>query len=225
MKDKNKNDPFLQKRVKRYDKWLAENKISYSSKVIPVSESLASKQRVLPTEQAIEILRKAKSVAVQNCECRSHYKRCNNPLETCFLLDEVADKFVSRGEARYLSFEEAAEILKNANTHDLIHLCLYIPDHKIYALCSCCSCCCHELQIIKKYNRPDLMVYSEYHAFTDSELCIHCGDCIERCMFGARKLIAGHLISWKDVCAGCGLCVTVCKAEAISMNRRHEECP
>jgi len=183
-------------------------------------ESFTTKQRILPTEHAIEILRKAKSVAVQNCECRSHYKRCNNPLETCFLLDEVGDKFVSRGEARYLTLEEADAILKNANIHGLIHLCLYIPDHKIYALCSCCSCCCHELQIIKKYNRPELMVHSEYYAFTDLELCINCGECIGRCIFGARKLIDGHLVSWQYVCAGCGLCVTFCKVEAIAMNHR-----
>ena len=220
MKIKNKNDPFLQKRVDCYDKWLTEKKISFSSKVIPVMESFTSKQKILPTEYAIEILYKAKSVAVQNCECRSHYKRCNNPLETCFLLDEVGDKFVSRGEARYVSIEEAAEILKNANIHGLIHLCLYIPDHKIYALCSCCSCCCHELQIIKTYDRPELMVHSEYYAHTDPERCIHCGNCVGRCLFEARKLIENRVVFRQHACVGCGLCVPICSTNALSLIRR-----
>jgi hypothetical protein len=43
----------------------------------------ALKQWVLPTEQAMEILGKANSAAVQNCECRTHYQRWDNPLEVC----------------------------------------------------------------------------------------------------------------------------------------------
>ncbi|SMC63029.1 hypothetical protein SAMN02746065_10629 [Desulfocicer vacuolatum DSM 3385] len=49
-------DPFLEKRIVNYDKWLSKGQISASSKVIPVSESLNAKQWVLPTEQVIEIL-------------------------------------------------------------------------------------------------------------------------------------------------------------------------
>ena len=64
-------DPFLEKRIINYDKWLSKGQISASSKVIPVSESLSSaKQWVLPTEQVIEILTNANSVAVQGCEDR-----------------------------------------------------------------------------------------------------------------------------------------------------------
>ncbi len=74
-------DAFLEKRIVKYDEWLGKGQISYASKVIPVSESFTTKQRVLPTEQAMQILGKAKSVAVQNCECRTHYQRCDNPLE------------------------------------------------------------------------------------------------------------------------------------------------
>lgn len=78
------NDSFLEKRLVKYDEWLNKAQISYASKVIPVSESFNTKQWVLPTEQTMEILRQAKSVAVQNCECRTHYKRCDNPLEVRF---------------------------------------------------------------------------------------------------------------------------------------------
>jgi hypothetical protein len=143
------SDSFLEKRVVTYDEWLEKGLISFSSRVIPVSESLDTKQWVLPTEQVIKILGDAKSVAVQNCECRSHYKRCDNPVEVCLLLNKVGDKFVAKGRARHVSLTEATDILKNANAVGLIHLALYMPDHEIFALCSCCSCCCHELQIIR----------------------------------------------------------------------------
>lgn len=226
MKKEEYNDSFLEKRLSRYDDWLGKGQISCSSKVVPVNESLDARQWVLPSEQALEILRIAKSVAVQHCECRSHYKRCDHPLEVCFLLNEVGDQFVSKGKARHVSLSEAAEILKKANESGLVHLSLYMPDHEIYALCSCCPCCCHDLQIIKQFRRKDLMVRSEYVAFSDHEACIHCGQCVERCFFGARDYNDEQMVYNPQSCVGCGLCVTICPATATTMVlRAHPEAP
>lgn len=211
------DDPFLGKRLANYDKWIEKGEISSSSKVIPVSESFDAKQWILPTEQVSKILANASSVAVQNCECRTHYKRCDKPLEVCFLLNKIGDKFVSKGKARYVSQNEATEILKIANKNGLIHLALYMPDHEIYALCSCCSCCCHELQIVRLTKRNELMVHSEYIAFTDSETCVHCGDCVDRCIFDARSLCDDKLVYKPELCLGCGLCVTICPVDATTM--------
>ncbi len=219
-------DPFLEKRIARYDHWLSKGLISYSSRVVPVTESLNPKQWVLPTEQAMEILRNAKSMAVQNCECRSHYKRCGKPLEVCFLLNDIGDKLVSKGEARPVGIEEAAEILRAANENGLVHLSLYMPDHKIYALCSCCPCCCHDLQIIRQFQRKELMVRSEYAAVTDRESCIHCGECVDRCIFGARAYRNEQMVYHPGACVGCGLCVTICPVDATTMALRESHpCP
>ena len=210
-------DPFLEKRIVNYDKWLSKGQISASSKVIPVSESLSAKQWVLPTEQVMEILTNANSVAVQDCECRTHYKRCDKPLEVCFLLNKVGDKFVSIDKARYISLPEIANILKKANENGLIHLALYMPDHEIFALCSCCSCCCHELQIVKFTERTELMVHSEYIADTDFETCIHCGECADRCFFEARIFDDKQMEYNPETCLGCGLCVEICPVDATTM--------
>jgi len=210
-------DPYLDKYIVKYDEWLNKGQISYSSKVIPVSESLSPIQWVLSTEQVMSILRNAKAVAVQDCACRTHYKRCDKPLDVCFLLNEEGDKAVSNGKARHVDMTEAVDILTKANQSGLIHLCLYRPDHEIFALCSCCPCCCHDLQILKNYNRKDLLVRSEYKAIMISEDCIHCGECVDRCVFSARILQAGIMEYNADECLGCGLCVTSCPVEAISM--------
>jgi len=221
MGKKKVNDPFLEKRLAKYDRWLDKGQISFSSKVIPVSESFQSRQWVLPTEQAMEILRRARSVAVQNCECRVHYRRCDHPLEVCFLLEDVGDRFVAKGEARHVDLKEASDILTLANRRGLIHLSLYMPDHEIFALCSCCECCCHDLQIVKRFGRRDLLVHSEYVAETRAADCIHCGACVPRCVFGARVLRDGKMVYDADACLGCGLCVTVCPVGATSMAQRN----
>ena len=216
-------DPFLKKRIANYDKWLNKGQISSSSKIIPISESLTAKQWVLPTEQVMEILSNADSVAVQNCECRTHYKRCDKPLEVCLLLNKVGDKLVSKNQARHVSLKEATDILQIANKNGLIHLALYMPDHEIFALCSCCFCCCHELQIVKLTERKELMVHSEYIATTDIETCIHCGECVERCIFDSRILNNEKMEYNPQACLGCGLCVTVCPVEATTMTLRKSE--
>ena len=186
MNKKNNIDPFLEKYLAKYDGWLSKGQISFSSKVIPISESINTKQYVLPTEHVMEIIGNAKSIAVQSCVCRAHFRRCDNPLEVCFLLNDAGNKVVAKGKARHVNLEEAAEILKKANENGLVHLSLYMPDHEIFALCSCCPCCCHDLQIVKHFERKNLMVQSEYIAVTDLEDCIHCGECVERCVFDAR---------------------------------------
>lgn len=220
MEKTGEHDPFLQKWLVKYDEWLSTGQISFSSKVVPVSESLEAKQWVLPTEQVLEILRNANSIAVLKCECRTHYKRCNKPLEVCLLLNEVGNKLVAKGEARHVSLAEAKGVLHKANESGLIHLSLYMPDHKVWALCSCCPCCCHELQIVKRFGRNDLIVHSEYVAETDMDACTHCGECVERCIFGARVSRDGQMVYSPASCLGCGLCVTVCSVEATSMQLR-----
>ena len=217
-----RGDPFLEKRIVKYDEWLSREKISFSSRVIPVSESVRGKQWVLPTDQAMAILRTARSVALQNCECRTHYNRCEKPVEVCLLLNEAGEKFVADGRARDVSLPEAGEILRRANESGLVHLALYMPDHQVFALCSCCACCCHDLQIVRRYARKDLMVHSEYVAVTDPDRCIHCGDCMARCVFGARTSRDGRMEYQADACLGCGLCVTICPVEATSMQPRNQ---
>jgi uncharacterized Fe-S center protein len=215
-----RGDAYLEERLTQYDAWLREGRIPFSSKVIPIREALDIRQWVLPTEQVIEFLRSARSFALTACTCRSHYQRCDNPLEVCFLLDDAADQAVADYTARPVSLEEATVVLRQANERGLVHLTIYEPEHKVYAVCSCCSCCCHDLQFLQVYGRGDLIAHSEYVAQTDLEACTQCGACVERCVFGARVWQGDHVSYDAGACYGCGLCVTVCAAGATVLTLR-----
>ena len=78
------------------------------------------------------------------------------------------------------------------------------------------------LQFLQKHGRADLVIRSEYVAQIDMDACIHCGDCIERCVFEARALENDQMHYDIDACYGCGLCVTICPAEATAMERRSQ---
>ena len=210
-------DDFLKTYLTKYDRWIEKGKISHSSKVIPVEQSLTARQWVLPNVQILDILKNAKSIALQKCVCRNHYSRCEKPLETCFVLNGLGDKLIEKGEARKVGLDEALEVLKKTDEHGLVHMSLHMPDHEVFAVCSCCSCCCHDIQLLKLTARKDLVAHSEYVAQTDMDECIRCGACVERCPFDARSLDEGTLHYNPQSCLGCGLCVSVCPVEATSM--------
>lgn len=213
-------DEELEARLAKYDAWMTEGKIPASSKVIPIRESVCGLQWVLPTQQVLEILRNSRSFALANCLCRTKHKRCDNPLEVCFYINDVADQKVAQGAARHVNFAEAAEKLEVANKHGLVHLTIYNPDQHVFALCSCCECCCHDMEFLKRYNRPDLIAHADYVVEVDAEVCIHCGACVKRCIFGAQENNADLVIFHQEKCYGCGLCVTTCPSKALGIKLR-----
>jgi Pyruvate/2-oxoacid:ferredoxin oxidoreductase delta subunit len=215
--NKENRDEELEKRMLMFDGWVKEGKIPSSSKVIPVRQSLGALQWVLPTQQVLEILRNSRSFALANCLCRTTHKRCNNPLEVCFYTNDVADKMLEQGAARRVDLQEATEVLKLANEHGLIHLTIYNPDQHVYALCSCCECCCHDIEFMKKLGRPDLVAHADYVASVDKNTCLQCGKCVERCVFGAQAMQDKNILFHEERCYGCGLCFSTCPSNSIRM--------
>lgn len=210
-------DEALEQRMHRVDAWIRKGKIPCSSKVIPVQQSLEFLQWVLPTQQVLEILRNSRSFALADCLCRTTHQRCGNPLEVCFYTNDVADKKVEKGKARLISLQESAEVLQLANRHGLIHLSIYNPEQHLYALCSCCECCCHDIEFMKTLGRPDLLAHADYVALVDTDTCVQCGNCTERCVFDAQRKASGVVVFHQDKCYGCGLCVSTCASDAIRM--------
>ncbi len=215
-------DEYLKGYVDRYTEWRKTGNFSVSSRVIPVHESFQPEQWILPSEQVMKVLEEAGSFALIDCVCRTHYNRCDKPRDVCLILDDLADKAVASGKGRRLSLTEAAERLKEADKHGLIHMTLYMPGQKIYALCSCCSCCCHDLQLLLNYKRTDLIARSDYIAETDRSLCNSCGRCIDRCVFRARQIEDTTFSYDSEKCLGCGLCVSVCPEQATVMQKRQQ---
>jgi ferredoxin len=213
-------DPYLDNYVDKYRKWLLGGMIHNSSKVIPVRVSLEAIQRILPSEQTITYLREAGRLALTDCACRVHYGRCDKPTRVCLLFDDAAERALGTDGARGISAEEAERTIQIADEAGLVHMTLYAPQDRPFAVCNCCSCCCHDLQLLIRHGRADLTVRSDYAAETNADECVQCGRCVERCMFGARRIEGGKLAYDPATCYGCGLCVSVCPTDATSMTLR-----
>ena len=198
-------------------------------RVLPVEESISKKEviessKIIPQEKASEILMKAKKIAVASCPCRTREKRCDNPLETCIALNDLAEYEISRGMAREIDLDEALEILRIGEEHGLIHETVNsdTPD----VICNCCSCCCSFLRTILVYGIEAATARSRFMANFDTKKCKECKDksCVGKCIFGGIKTCDGNLIIDPCRCWGCGLCTSVCPSGAITMKEvRGEE--
>ena len=213
---------FMDSTLSKYEDWVKKGQIEITSKVIPIGESLTSKQWILPTQRVEHYIKNSRSVALAHCRCRTLGKNCDSPTETCFYLNDAADKAVEAGKARKISLEEAKKHLALANEAALVPMTIFNPEQHVLALCHCCPCCCHDLHYMFKMERSELVARADYIAVQDADLCTGCGACVQRCHFGARTMLDHELIYDPDQCYGCGLCVTTCPTEAIGMARRKQ---
>ncbi|NOY45617.1 MAG: hypothetical protein GXP50_09225 [Deltaproteobacteria bacterium] len=211
---------YVDATVARYDRWIAEGRMTHSSRVVPVGRSFKLRQWVMPGNQVIEYLQASPFIALADCMCRALARRCDRPLDVCLYLGAFAERNVARGRARKVSLDEARAAVERADENGLVHLTLYNEHREVFAVCSCCECCCHDLYLLKGRGRTDLVARSEYVAVTDRDACLHCGACVDRCVFGARTLDVGRLMYAVDRCYGCGLCVSVCPVGATGMEAR-----
>jgi len=194
-------------------------------RVIPVGEAIPVDLEIFPYERATELLEGAKSWGVRDCVCRVQQqligKGCDRPIENCLVFAPVEGAFDHSEVDRVITKEEALCILHEAEEAGLVHSTGNYRDGHNY-ICNCCTCCCGVLRSVAEFGVPTTAVRSDFHTVVDAETCIGCGDCLERCQFGALSVPDDVCVVDYDRCVGCGLCATVCPTEALYLERRPE---
>jgi ferredoxin len=192
-----------------------------AGETIPVDVKIEAEQHVLNMDQVKRILSTAQTISIMDCYCRLTYGHCDAPVKVCLDLNEVAEKHIAEFGAQEISFEDALQVLEQTHEAGLIHMAyghgdLYEPG-VVNSICSCCTCCCGVLSGVLRFGRFPHLLTSHSTAETDFSECVECGDCVDRCQFGARDITTGTLSFNPDQCYGCGLCLSICPTYAITL--------
>ena len=161
--------------------------------VIPVEKAIESENLSASVEHISHWLSKYDKYSVGQCTCRKQQTMRGEGSgeingEFCMGMGDMAEYCVDRGMGRYISYEEALEILQRAERHGFVHQITNIDgSEKIVAICNCAPGVCNALRTSQLYNTPN-MSRSAYRAHVDKLKCVACGKCVEVCPVGAAKL-------------------------------------
>ena len=190
---------------------------------LPPKKALEFSHIVSPPYKTKKILEQSSIIALVQCECRKLSNNpCNAPLDVCLIIDpQIADDAINNGLGKKISVSNALKIIEETTEIGLIHMLLHLRDGMYHAICSCCSCCCHDLVALLKYDHYDLIKKSEYIVKQNIKLCINCKNCISNCKFKAFTINEDNkIILNKEKCYGCGLCVIKCPSNALTLEKR-----
>ena len=194
-------------------------------RTVPIDRELVAEYPVAPFEDVLEILENQKTIAVSPCVCRTTKdlvgEPCDKPLGNCFSFGSHAAYYVENGMGRYISIDEAKEIVTANEKAGLVMQ--PFNAQKAGGMCSCCGCCCGVLRGIKSQPVPADAVKSNYYAVVDADECTGCETCMDRCQMDAITMVDDIAQLNLDRCIGCGLCITTCPVEALSLVKKDED--
>jgi electron transport complex protein RnfB len=189
-------------------------------RTVPVHRTIEVLHNVAAYEDASEILMKAKKIVVTDCICRKQKRLvgqgCDKPLEACFMFGSMAQYYVDKGMGREVGVDEAIKILTEAQDAGLVTQPATAQNPA--GMCNCCGDCCGVLTSLKRHPKPAEIVFSNYFAEVDQDVCMGCETCLERCQMEAIQMNEDESAEINlDRCIGCGLCVEACPEEAIQL--------
>lgn len=171
--------------------------------VIPVEKAISMENNSVSVEHISHWLDKYDGkYAASPCSCRKSRKTfdegcADDPADWCIAVGDMADYVVGTNKGgRYITKEEALEILQKAEDNGFVHQITNIDgEDKIFAICNCNVNVCYALRTSQLFNTPN-MSRSAYVAHVDKANCVACGRCVEYCPAGAVTL--GQKLCKKD---------------------------
>ena len=224
--------------IRDFDEYTADKKfgIAFLStalpqmRTIPVAKSIEPRHRVSTFDEVTALLHQADDpFVILECICRKKKSMegqtcaATGRKETCLAIGGIAQTLLLSGSGREISREEALSIIELNQEEGLV----LQPSNTAKAdfICSCCGCCCGMLGVHRSLPKPLEFWASNFHAQVETDTCIGCGVCAERCQVDAVHVYEDKERAVVDLlrCLGCGVCIPHCPTGSITLHKKAAE--
>jgi len=184
-------------------------------------------EQVLPYTHAREIvLHNSESIVLLDCPCRAGKKNPCQPTDVCILVGDPLASFMLEHhptKTREITPDEAVRIIRAEQARGHVSHAFFkdVLLGRFYAICNCCSCCCGAMKA--QAMGIKMLCSSGYLAQVDTDKCVKCGLCAEKCQFKAIGFDKASAFIREDKCMGCGVCTLACSKDALSLRLAPEK--
>jgi Na+-translocating ferredoxin:NAD+ oxidoreductase subunit B len=191
---------------------------------IPVQRTVESKTLVTSADLVSEMIDFHKELLVANvCQCRQAArfigKECkrSKPEDGCLVFGSFATMIAANQDGRLVSKEEMRDIVTDRWEKKLVFFTANVSPQSPNAICTCCDCCCHYLESVNNFEGVANLAHPHFLVEVDESLCNDCGKCAKACNTRAHIFQDKKHSFAKEKCIGCGVCMTVCKQDALEL--------
>ena len=151
--------------------------------------------RVLDHERASEVIGTAEHMGVGVCYCRhkaEHVGRaCAAPKNICMTFGGTADSLIRHGYARRVDAAEGMDLLAEAHANRLVQFGENVQ-REVAFICNCCGCCCEAMIAARRFGRLNPVHTTNFLPHVDAEACNGCGKCVDVCPAEAMTLVSAN---------------------------------
>jgi Pyruvate/2-oxoacid:ferredoxin oxidoreductase delta subunit len=196
-----------------------------TARVITVDRTVEPGNQVHTYDQVQTFIDKYDPIAATTCFCRHGAVLRDEdihgmPNDVCMQFGSGAQFAIERLGARRLTKKEAREVLDRAEEAGLVHMSQNMQNmtEDIKFICNCDRWHCGPVTRALAKPKPGVFFNSGFEPRFDSDLCVACETCIDRCPPEALTMGEDDVPEVDlDRCFGCAVCATGCPSEAIAM--------
>ncbi|MCU0821272.1 MAG: 4Fe-4S dicluster domain-containing protein [Spirochaetes bacterium] len=151
--------------------------------------------KVLDYEKATEVIKTSPEIGIGVCYCRhkmNHLGRaCKAPMEICMTFNNTAHSLIKHGIVRKIDSIECIDLLEQAYGHNLVQF----GDNgrrNVSFICNCCGCCCEAMLAAKRFGHLNPVHTTNFIPEVSDDNCTGCGKCVDVCPAEAMSLVSAN---------------------------------
>jgi ferredoxin len=150
---------------------------------------------VLDYERAAHVIETASTISTGICYCRhkmSHVgKDCSAPKNICMTFNTVAESLIRHGNASGVDRCKGIELLHEAYENNLVQFGENVQCG-VNFLCNCCGCCCEAMLAARRFAFLTVVHTTNFIPEIQKDLCNGCGKCVSVCPVEAMALVSAN---------------------------------